>query len=96
VIVIDWKLSKITHKFKGHRAIVFGVRFHPDENQLLATSSSQDGSVKMWDIVMNTEVLSFQATTHAIQDYHMSNDGKFIIAAYDEKLGFYSVEKKTK
>lgn len=96
VVVIDWKASKITHRFKGHWAIVLDVKFHPDESKLLAISSSQDGSVKVWDIIMNSEALSFSASTHAIQDFQLSNDGKFIIASYDEKLGFFSVEKKAK
>ena len=69
MIIIDWKDSKITHRFRGHRAIVTDVRFHPDESKLIVFSSSQDGSVRGWDLVMNSDLLTFQASTHHITDF---------------------------
>lgn len=67
ILILDTKLSLIT-KWYGGRGIVLDVRFNPLEEELVY-ASTQDGAIKIIDIVMNTEVANIQASKQMIYDY---------------------------
>ena len=55
VLIVDWKNSLIIKRFSGHKGIVLDLKFDEIREEILY-SSSLDGSVKIWDVVMGLEV----------------------------------------
>lgn len=45
-----------THNFNGHRGIVLGLVFYPDNDSLKLLSTAEDFIIKVWDLVLKKEV----------------------------------------
>jgi len=51
VKVWDVNHGHCTHNFKGHTGLVNLVQFHPDPNHMQLFSTSEDCSVRVWDLI---------------------------------------------
>eukprot|EP00741_Cyanophora_paradoxa_P003445 tig00000704_g3346.t2 len=40
-----------THQFKGHRAVITRILFHPDPHRYMVITGAEDGSLRCWDMV---------------------------------------------
>jgi WD40 repeat protein len=68
--------------FQGHTATVRSVAFSLDGTRL--ASSSDDTTVKIWDVVSGREMLTLQGHTGSVQSVAFSPDGSRLVSASDE------------
>ncbi len=56
IIVYDINTQKVVHTFMGHKEKITDINIHPKQN--LMVSSSNDGSVRLWDIQQKKLIVS--------------------------------------
>jgi U3 small nucleolar RNA-associated protein 13 len=57
VKVWDIENGYCTHNFRGHEGLVTKVIFHPDPHRMQLFSLSNDSTIRVWDLVSNTNVV---------------------------------------
>ena len=92
VMVWHVEQSYATHVFRGHSAVVTTVQFHPSAERLQLVSGSDNGQVKMWDLISKQEVASWTEHVSTITALVFSPDGYSLLsAARDATLQVYEI-----
>ncbi|KAH9609357.1 hypothetical protein KSS87_015340 [Heliosperma pusillum] len=66
-----------THFFKGHKGIVHCIMFHPDPNNLILFSGSDEGSVRAWDLVTKKCAATMENHNSAVVSLAVSEDRRY-------------------
>ncbi len=76
-----WKIHDGTHfeTLKGHSAFVRSLQITPDG--LTAISSSDDGTIKLWDLKTYSCVGTLEGHQNAVKSIALSPDGSVIVSA---------------
>ena len=78
---------------RGHDSYVWSLSFFPDGKQL--ASASDDGTIKLWDLVEGKEASSvFAGKTKQVWSLCCSPDGKYLVSGSDEdKIIIWNAKK---
>lgn len=96
-----WDLSKgfQTHNFTGHRGVIVKLAFLPQEGSLRIVSAAEDMLVKVWDLVLNTEVNTLRASQSGGRAtcFAFSKDFKtMMVGSRDGSIAFFNTQKNFK
>ena len=96
--VYDLQKGFQTHNFVGHRGIVVKLTFLPQKGSLRLVSAAEDMLVKVWDMVLNTEIATIKGLTGGRATcFAFSNDYKTLFVGYrDGTICFFHTEKQFK
>ncbi|KAK1326881.1 Guanine nucleotide-binding protein subunit beta-like protein B [Acorus calamus] len=86
VLVWDVDGGFCTHYFKGHKGVVTCVMFHPDPNQLLVFSGSDDAAVRVLDLVSKKCVAVLEKHFSAVTSLAVSENGWTLLSAGRDKV----------
>ncbi|XP_024403982.1 protein TORMOZ EMBRYO DEFECTIVE [Physcomitrium patens] len=86
VLVWDIEGGFCTHAFKGHTGVVSCVQFHPDIHRLLLFSGSDDGTVRVWDLVTKTCAAILNKHFSAVTSLDVSRNGWTLVSAGRDKV----------
>ncbi|KAJ4957547.1 hypothetical protein NE237_024658 [Protea cynaroides] len=86
VLVWDVDGGYCTHYFKGHKGVVTSIIFHPDPNQLLLFSGSDDATVRVWNLVTKKCVAVLEKHFSAVTSLAVSEDGWTLLSAGRDKV----------
>ncbi|CEG37568.1 transducin-like 3 [Plasmopara halstedii] len=86
VKVFDVDKGFCTHNFRGHAGIVTLVQFHPNAVQLSLVSSSDDGTVRIWDLYTQKQVACIQDHMSVVTSVVFSEDGCTMLSAGRDKV----------
>ncbi|XP_074294181.1 protein TORMOZ EMBRYO DEFECTIVE-like [Silene latifolia] len=84
VLVWDVDAGYCTHYFKGHTGIVNCILFHPDPNNLVLFSASDDTTVRAWDLVAGKSkqcAATMKNHTSTVVSLAISEDRMFLFSA---------------
>lgn len=100
VKVFDMVKDKITHDFVGHKLSVSLVRWLPsksqDKNKYIIYSASEEGVIKVWDLVLNSCLGTMHYHRSQIPSLAFTNDLKtLIVSSRDQKLSFWNLKDNT-
>lgn len=98
VKVFDIRRNKITHEFLGHKLSVTIVRWMPNKDhkkdKMMIFSVSEEGIIKVWDMVLNCCVGTMQYHKSQVSDIEFTNDCKtLIVSSRDQKLSFWNLKE---
>ena len=86
-------LSSLTHResmtLRGHRQRVNTLAASPDGSRL--ASGSQDGTVRIWDVLSGRELATFSSGSNAVNSVAWSPDGSKLSSAEDRGLRIWEV-----
>jgi U3 small nucleolar RNA-associated protein 13 len=87
-----------THNFTGgHRGIITNLTFFPENETLLLISSAEDCQIKVWDLVMRSEVAHLKGHSALVTSITFSLDKSTLITcAKDGKLAFWNAKDSFK
>jgi len=91
VYIQDYRTGKTTHKLTGHKDYTFGLAWHPNNRNILATGN-QDGAAMIWDIRKGTEVTPLHVLCGfmgTVLNLAFSENGEFM--AFSESGDFVSI-----
>lgn len=86
VKVFDVDKGFCTHNFRGHGGIVTLVQFHPDPKRLQLVSSSDDATVRVWDLYAQQQVACIQDHMSPATCVAFSRDGYTLLSAGRDKV----------
>ena len=81
VKIYDLKEGLATHDFPNHRGLVTKVRFHPDFKKLRVISASDQGEIKVLDLLKSQELATMKAHKGQITDFIFTNDKRTLITS---------------
>lgn len=87
-----------THNFTGgHRGVITNLAFFPELDTLLLVSAAEDCQLKVWDLVLRTEVAHLKGHTALVTSLSFSSDKSTLITcAKDGKLAFWNAKDNFK
>lgn len=94
--IIIWNLRPKTHPFQltGHKGSITDLSINPTET-LLASSSSSDGIIRLWDLSGKSKLL--RAHPLPVRSVDFSNNGNYILTGSNDKtVRIYSLFPKIK
>ena len=98
--VYDLQKGFQTHNFLGHRGVVVKMAFIPQEGSLRLVSAAEDMLVKVWDMVLNTEIATIRGvkvSSGRATCFAFSKDFKtFMIGYRDGSISFLNTQKEFK
>lgn len=77
-------MGKEAKTLKGHTAAVNNLYFVFAKGQMLLASSSDDYSIKLWDVKTYKEIKTFTGHTWTINSVEISRDGKYLLSASND------------
>ncbi|CAN6486533.1 unnamed protein product [Victoria cruziana] len=86
VLVWDLEGGYCTHYFQGHEGVVRTVLFHPDANRLLLFSGSDDGTVRVWDLVTKKCAAVLRKHFSTITSLAVSENGWTLLSAARDRV----------
>jgi U3 small nucleolar RNA-associated protein 13 len=86
VKVFDVDKGFCTHNFRGHSGIVTLVQFHPDAARLQLVSSSDDATVRVWDLYTQKQTACVQDHMSLVTSVAFSEDGYTMLSAGRDKV----------
>ena len=97
VKVFDIRKNKVTHEFFGHKLSVSLVRWMPNKehkkDKMMIFSVGEDGTIKVWDCVLNACVGTMKYHRSQIPTIEFTNDCKtLIVSSRDQKLSFWNLK----
>jgi U3 small nucleolar RNA-associated protein 13 len=83
-----------THNFiGGHRGIITNLIFFPETDTLLLISSAEDCQIKVWDLVMRSEIAHLKGHQALVTSIAFSTDKSTLIScAKDGKIAFWNAK----
>ena len=95
VKVFDIQKGFQTHEFSGtHRGIIVKLAFYPQKESLRLISAAEDMQVKVWDLVLNSEIATMKAQKGRISSFEFSHDYKVLfVGARDGTVALYNMHK---
>ncbi|MBL8822299.1 MAG: protein kinase [Planctomycetia bacterium] len=75
ILVWDIRRNRSLMTFRGHQLHISSVAFSPDGKHL--SSTSNDKSLRIWDLQQPTEYQSMGSFPHLTHDFTLSNDGQW-------------------
>ena len=98
VKVYDLQKGFQTHNFMGHRGVLVKLAFIPHEGSLQLISAAEDMLVKVWDLVLNTEICTIKMPTPSAGRatcFAFSKDFKTVMIGYrDGSITFLNTQKE--
>ncbi len=97
IMVYDMKTQQVLHTFMGHKEKITDINIHPNQN--LMVSSSDDGSVKLWNIRQKKLIVSifpFKNDDFIFIDpdnYYLSSKGALDEIGFKYKGQFFLAEQ---
>jgi U3 small nucleolar RNA-associated protein 13 len=97
VKVFDIRRNKVTHEFMGHRLSVNLIKWLPNKerkkDRMMVFSASEDGTIKIWDLILNAWVGTLNYHRSQIPSIVFTNDCKtLIVSSRDQKLSFWNLK----
>lgn len=86
VKVFDVDKGFCTHNFRGHAGIVTLVKFHADPKRLQLVSSSDDSTVRIWDLYTQEQFACIQDHMSPATCVAFSRDGYTLLTAGRDKV----------
>jgi len=80
ILVYDLKNFNLINSFSGHDTFIYDIAFNPDKEKYILYSGSEDGTVKIWDIVLNKNVGSLDGHSNGVRHVKLTNDGRSLIS----------------
>jgi U3 small nucleolar RNA-associated protein 13 len=80
ILVYDSENFKLLSTFSEHSGFIYDLQFNPDKEKFLLYSASEDGSVKIWDIILNKCLRSLEGHSNSVRILCQTNDGRSLIA----------------
>jgi WD40 repeat protein len=75
----------------GHQNIVLTMQFYPVKDSLRLITAGEDLCIRVWDLVINKEVVCLRGFMGRITSLAFSNDHKtLIVGAKDGRISFYN------
>ena len=95
VKVFDVQKGFQTHDFaNSHRGVIVKLAFYPQKDSLKLISAAEDMSVKVWDLVLNSEIATLKAAQGRVSAITFSNDYKtMFVGARDGTVALYNMYK---
>ncbi|XP_031502912.1 protein TORMOZ EMBRYO DEFECTIVE [Nymphaea colorata] len=86
VLVWDVEGGYCTHYFQGHEGVVRTILFHPDANHLLLFSGSDDGTVRVWDLVTKKCASVLRKHFSTVTSLAVSENGWTLLSAARDRV----------
>jgi len=68
------------------------VQFHPSIEKLQVVSSSDDGTVRVWDLIMKSSAARFEIGRSQVLDFVFTSDSKtLVVTSQDDKVSYWSL-----
>jgi U3 small nucleolar RNA-associated protein 13 len=80
IFVYDTETYKLLNSFSGHSGFIYDLSFSPDKEKFLLYSASEDGTVKIWDILLNKQVGSLSGHSNGVRHLALTNDAMSLIS----------------
>jgi U3 small nucleolar RNA-associated protein 13 len=93
-----WDAAKgyCTHNFRGHRAVLATVRFHPDADRWTLFSASDDGEIRVWDLQTRACTATLSSHMSSVRALDISADGdRLLSAGRDQVLCLWDLRNHT-
>lgn len=87
-VIKVWDIEKgfCTHSFRGHSDIIQLVKFHPNSNQNMLFSTSDDNTIKVWDLIDSKDVATFDQHLSTPKAIVLSPDGYMLVSSGMDKV----------
>lgn len=94
ILVFDYDSKLLLRTLEGHKSIVRNLKFLPNKVNLI--SSSDDGTVRLWDVAAGSEVLCFSDSQDYVRALSVcqSSSSLFLSGSYDGFVRLYDAQKK--
>jgi U3 small nucleolar RNA-associated protein 13 len=81
---------------KGHpRGLILKVEFHPNPEKMVLFSSSDDQTIRAWDLSMNACAGVFKGHQGTVPFFTFTNDGQTLISSgRDKTISFWGLKGK--
>eukprot|EP00331_Platyophrya_macrostoma_P020269 CAMPEP_0176467650 /NCGR_PEP_ID=MMETSP0127-20121128/38579_1 /TAXON_ID=938130 /ORGANISM="Platyophrya macrostoma, Strain WH" /LENGTH=477 /DNA_ID=CAMNT_0017860979 /DNA_START=597 /DNA_END=2027 /DNA_ORIENTATION=+ len=97
VQVYDLRKGHITHNFTNNRGPIQSLQFHPNPQKLLLISSSEDLTIKLYDLVASSCLTTFQGFDATISGFALTNKGMSLISSsYDRFIRLFDLKSMKK
>lgn len=99
ILIYDNSNYNLLTNFVGHTGFIYDIAFNPDKERFALYSGSEDGTVKVWDIILNKCSQTLVGHKASVRFLSLTNDGKNLISVSADnhiilwKLSNYSVIK---
>lgn len=80
ILVYDTETYKLLNSFSGHSGFIYDLSFSPDKEKFMLYSASEDGTVKIWDILLNKQVSSLSGHSNGVRHLALTNDAMSLIS----------------
>ena len=80
ILIYDLKNYNLINSFSGHDNFIYDIAFNPDKEKYILYSGSEDGSVKIWDIVLNKNIGVLDGHSNGVRHILLTNDGRSLIS----------------
>lgn len=80
IVIYDAKNFNQECTLSGHTGIIYDITFNPISERFMLYSCSEDGSVKIWNILLKKCVKSLEPHTSSVRHIQLTNDGNFLIS----------------
>ncbi|ERN15499.1 transducin beta-like protein 3 [Amborella trichopoda] len=86
--VLVWDISGgyCTHFFQGHKGIVTTVVFHPDPQNLILFSGSDDATVRVWNLDSKKCIAVLEKHFSSVTSLGISENGSTLLSAGRDKV----------
>ena len=86
-----------THNLTGHRGIINKLVFYPEGDTYHLISTAEDYKIKVWDLILKTEIANIAAHSSLITGIEFTEDRNFMISSSrDGSLAIFNVKEKYK
>lgn len=94
ILVFDYDSKLLLRTLEGHKSIVRNLKFLPNKVNLI--SSSDDGTIRLWDIAEGSEIACFSDSQDYVRTLSVcdSSSSLFLSGSYDGFVRLYDAQKK--